>query len=241
MFLYSKDDLIALPIAFAIMAVYVLTVFLIFRKKDEKHRRIPLIIPTVLLLILEIIKQVRNVAVDFDTYSLPFHYCSLFAFFFPLAELAPRRIADFFRPIAFATSFTVSLFFYFSPVGVIGSSSSYLTTAFLPFHSFVYHHLVIVYAAVSILLRCYTPKRDDWKGVLTVMSAYCCIALPLSHILNTNYCNFLTSVIPPMEKLRLAAGQAVFSVVMCIGIAGGTAAISFIYYSVYRKFTHRKI
>ena len=65
-------------------------------------------------------------------------------------------------------------------------------------------------------------------------SVYVSFAIPLSYYLDANYCNFLESVIPFMENIRLESGQVVYTVLVCLALTLGMAFGAVVYYFLYR-------
>ena len=70
----------------ALLAMVVLSVVfrLILGKKSLNARMIPIQIIAVLLVLLEIGKQVTSFLRGYDLYHIPLHYCSLFLFTLPV-------------------------------------------------------------------------------------------------------------------------------------------------------------
>ncbi len=233
MFSWTKSEAIVLPIALAVIIVItVLCAWLLHRKSKEVKSK-PLKIIAWILIILEIIKFVNSVVTGFDTWVIPLHYCSMFVFFFPLAQICGEKQGKVIKPVAFITALTMTVLFYFSPGMVISDSASGVFSSFSSFHTFTFHHLVILYVFLSIALNNYKPQKKDFLKLLMVMGIYFIIAMPIAHFLNTNYCNFLSSNIDFIEVIRVNAGQFVYSLVMLVIIVGGTAFMAYLYYLLY--------
>ena len=147
----------------------------------------------------------------------------------------------------------MTLLFYFGPGSIIGDSPydifftnmqfsnvSEFYNVFASYHTFFFHHLVILYFAINLALKLYTPEKKDFIKVFIVIETYVIIAMPLSHIIGVNFCNFAYSNIPFMESLRVACGQLVYSLVMHIVIAGGCALITYVYYLISNIITKKR-
>ena len=105
MFGYNETDFIVLPISLAIIILITIVLRFTLKNKSDKVKNIPLIVISAILIILEIIKQTKNLTGEkFDPYALPFHYCSLFVFTFPLAHFTKGKVKKFFTPIAYITA-----------------------------------------------------------------------------------------------------------------------------------------
>ena len=159
MFQYSSAESFWLPIMLVIIIVVCLCLGLILKNKPEKIKRIPLIIIAIILLILEVVKQLYNAFNgSYSTWIIPLHFCSMFVFLIPLAEFFNGKIRDMSQALAFTCSFMFVALFYFQPSGVLGNATSNVFGSFNSFHTFVYHHLIILYFGLTISLNLYKPK-----------------------------------------------------------------------------------
>lgn len=230
MFEYSIAELIVLPCMIAAIALICTVLGLLLKNKPDNIRAIPLQVIAGIIIVLEIIKQIIAIVNGYSAWTIPLHFCSLFVFFIPLAQFTKGRFQQTMKPVAFTAAMALVLLFYINPTSVIGSSCADVFGSFSDFHTFTFHHLAILYLPLSIVLKNYKPSKKDFLSVLLVMGVYFVVAMPLAHILDANYCNFLTSNIPFMEQLRLAAGQWVYSFAMLLVIVGGTSLLCFGYY-----------
>ena len=229
---YSEADKAVLPVVFLAMVAVVAILALILWRRSERIRAIPTAIVAIALIFIEIVKQRWNILGDFDLYFLPFHYCSLFFIVIPLAELCGPRMSRIFRPIATCMAFMVSAAMYVYPQGIMGTASENFGVNFKQTHGFIFHHLVVLYLLLVIGMRLGRPRWRDALRVGLVGAVYCALAIPLAHNFQSNYCNFLDSVIPAVENMRLEYGQlkytlfiaaaltlgAIFSAFICIGL-----------------------
>ena len=227
------DRQILPPVLFSILFIAFTLAFLL-RRRSERVRSISSAIVAALLLFIEIIKQRWNILGEFDHFYLPLHYCSWFAIVIPLAELCGRRLSRIFRPIAASMAFIVAVGMYIFPGAILGSACELFGQEFYPTHSFIFHHLVVVYSVLSITLNFKIPELADAVRVGLLGLVYTAIALPLSYAFDTNYCNFLTSVLPSFEAFRVAEGQALYIVILSSFIIFGTFIGSLVYIGVRR-------
>lgn len=230
MFEYSIDELILLPLMLISIILIAVLLRIFLKNTNERIKAIPLQVIAGIILVLEIIKQILNIINGFSAWALPFHYCSMFVFFFPFAQFSKGKVQRLMKPVAFTTALAMFLLFYFNPSSIIGDSCSNLFGSFGNFHTFTFHHLIILYVFVSILLNNYKPQKKDYICLLIVMSAYYVGGITLAHIFNVNYCNFLTSNISFMELIRTSAGQIIYSIAMFFVIVGGTTLLNFLFY-----------
>jgi len=228
MFDWSKNDLIVLPITLAIIILISLLLYFLLKNKSEKVRMIPIMIITIIMLILEVIKQIRAILTGYSTWTIPLHFCSLFLYFYPLACFTKGKIQEFGKTMSFVCSCWMTTLFYFNPGTIIGSdTTASILLDFSTFHTFIYHHLVILFLLTSLLLKNYNFKKNSLIHVVIGFSIYAVVMIPLAHILQTNFCNILESNIAFMESLRINVGQILYTIIMYIlSITGGLTAIS---------------
>ena len=231
---YTEYDIRTLPTLFVVLLLAALMLAFLLRDKARWMRRIPTAAIALLLLFLEVLKQRWNLLGEFDAYLLPFHYCSLFVLVIPLAELCGERLSRIFRPAAAGMAFAVSVALYNCPSGIIGNACETVGTYFRPTHSVLFHHLVMFYLLLVVALHLCTPCLRDILTVGGIGAGYAAMAIPLSHILDANYCNFLYSVLPPLEELRLTWGQAAYTLIITAGVTVGAMLGSLLFVAVCR-------
>ena len=238
---WTIDEAIGLPIILLVMIIISIILRKLLCNKSDKIRSYPLKIIALLIILLEVAKQIENIVVDFSTWAIPLHYCSLFVFFIPLAQFGNEKIKKIFKPVAISCALTMALGFYTAPALIIGDNALIdLLDSFGEFHTVIFHHLAILYAFLSIALTDYTPKKNDCKYVLIVMVSYFMIAIPFSYILDTNFCNILETVIPIVKPIQAFIGQPLYLVSLTVVVAGGTALMCYLYYLVYNKITKKE-
>ncbi|MBE6531285.1 MAG: hypothetical protein E7679_04250 [Ruminococcaceae bacterium] len=232
---YTEYDKSVLPLVLLVIVAFVAILALFLRKKSERVRAIPCAMVAVALLFIEIVKQRWNLIGEqgFDRFFLPFHYCSLFLIVFPLAELCGERLSRIFRPIATCMAFMVSVAMYVYPQGIMGNATESFGVAFKETHGFIFHHLVLLYFLLVVAMRLCRPRVRDAVRLGMIGVAYTAVALPLAYKLETNYCNFLESVIPVFENFRIEYGQDVYTVVLILFMTFGTMISAFVYIGVY--------
>jgi len=167
---YDKSMQIFTAIAYSIVIIISLIISKLLKNKEEKTKKIPLYIISGLILFLEMHKQIRNclgynynyfyaifkgMTNEFDTYALPFHFCSFFMFWvlFDLIFMKHERLSKFFNNMAFlwATFIFVLMFFY--PEMVYGSAIRNLILDGNLEYSTVFHFLVLLYFWNSFIFK----------------------------------------------------------------------------------------
>ena len=230
--IYSEYDKRILPLVFlAIVAVALILGFLL-RHRSQRVRAIPTAVVAVALLFIEAVKQRWNLLGEFDPFNLPLHYCSLFLLLLPLAELCGARCSRIFRPTATCMAFMVSVATYVYPRGIMGEATELFGISFKETHGFIFHHLVLLYLLLVITLRLSRPRIRDavFLGLLGVL--YVAAVLPIAQRLETNYCNFLESVIPIVENFRLNYGQRVYTILISLSVTVGAVGSGMIYIGI---------
>lgn len=233
---YSEAEKIVMPLALLTLIILSLFFTLLLYRKPTKMRSIPTVIIAVLLIAIELVKQIRNLCGDFNSFQLPFHYCSLFVPIFALAELLGKRLSRIFRPIAVSMSFVVSAGLYIYPTGIIGSACENFGKVFTATHSFIFHHLIVWYLILTILLRLAILTYKDALNVGILGAVYMAAAIPLSYALNTNYNNILESVIPLLEDFRLNFGQAPYIFLLFLAMTLGMSLATLLYIGIQNAF-----
>ena len=234
MIVWNKSEMIILPLMLLFILLITIILGLLLKNKSQKIKSLPLLVLSIIVLVLEITKQIENIVDGFSWWAIPLHYCSLFVFFFPLAQFGNEKLKTIFKPVAFTTATCMFLLFYFQPSNIIGSACDNVFDSFSSFHTFTFHHLIILYFTLSISLSNYKPQKNDFKYLLIVMFCYTIIGITASHLTNTNYCNFLYSNISFMESLRVNCGQIIYSISMMIVLSIGTSLVNFGYYKLYK-------
>lgn len=212
--MWTNDEKYILPLVLGVIVVISLVLYLLLRNKSNKIKNIPLVVITLTMLILEVVKQVIAFKEGYSTWTIPLHFCSLFLYFYPLATLTKGKLKDFGVTMAFVSSCLMTALFYFNPSSIISESASNIFGSFSNFHTFTYHHLVMLFLFTGLALNMFNVSKKSFIHILIGFTIYALVAIPLAHLLDTNYCNILTSNIGFMENLRLSVGQIIYTIVM---------------------------
>ena len=87
---------------------------------------------------------------------------------------------------------------------------------------------------LTVALGLFRPCIRDVLGVGLLGVLYAAVAIPLSYKLNTNYCNYLKSVIPFMEDIRLSYGQIPYTILLSLCLTVGMMLGSLLLMGVYK-------
>lgn len=221
MFTWSKTDAILIPLMLAVFIVVALVLRFLLRNKGQFIKKIPLQIITLVVVVIEVAKQIyyHNNS-EFTYYVLPIHFCSLFMVLMPLSQFCGNKAGSFFKPMTFVYSSLVFILVLANPNALIGQSTSDIFGSFHNIHTFIFHFSVIAYFIFSIALGDYQPKLKHCMNVSFGIVIYAAYAIPCAYHLQTNYVNILYCYFEPLEKFRLWAGQVWYNVVLfLIGVA----------------------
>ena len=200
-------------LAFAVMAFIAAKTL---GKCKPQLRYIPLQVISVVLLVLEVMKQINAVkGGSYDLYALPFHYCSLFLFLLPLHAFYHGKYSYITDTVALACLASLTLAMIFAP-GLIYSRESVESffVSFEGFHTVAFHNLVVLYFMLTVALRLcsFSPKRD-MKIMAVFFTAYVIIAAIISYSLKVNFHNLYRCHIGFLDDVRA-------SMVSALGVFG---------------------
>lgn len=181
-------------------------------KKEESVRYIPLKIIAIALLVLEIMKQVNSVmSGEYDLYALPFHYCSLFLYLFPLHAFyhgKHRHIVDT-ATLTCLSSVTLAMIVIPSIIYTDTDIINFFNT-FPEFHTVVFHNLVVLYFMLTIALELYKiDTKHDIKVMTVFLSAYVAVATVLAYALKVNFHNLYRCNVQFIEDIHVAVVEAI--------------------------------
>lgn len=178
-------------------------------QKDRKVRMIPFQCLAVVLFLVEVGKQVLSLRQGYDLYHLPFHFCSLFIFALPLMAFYRGR---FVRQLwaagtAFCASVTLLMMIYPALIYSAGNIRNFFH-GYFDFHTVFFHNLVVLAFIMIVALRLHTPEPGDQKAVVWATVGFCVVSASMAHLLKTNFANYYTCNIPPLEALRQSVAAA---------------------------------
>ena len=225
----------------------------VLRNKDFETQMMPLKVCTLLLLTLEVAKQIVGIVGGYDKYWIPLHFCSLFLYFHPIACFYKGKHRDKFILIAGVVSTCLFLFMAIYPNLIYSDDSirsmwDFLTGhggSFINFHTVVFHGIATFTFFLFIFQRLakFNVKKDVVLIIITY-AIYCVIVGPLSQIIDTNFNNFVHSNAPFLENIRLNIrsvvgdifGQTIYVIMISIGTIIVPLIAYFVLYSFDRLF-----
>ena len=175
------------------------------KNKDEFLKMLPVRIIAVVLVIMEIFKQWLSVKVGYNLYHLPFHFCSMFVFLFPVFSFYNGKYKSHIRAVTVVACFMLLMFMVICPNTIYSDLSiSDFFIDFFSFHTVAFHNIVIFGLLYILFVGLYTlDTRRDHKTMFVVFSIYCAIACVMSQVFKENFNSFYTCRISVVEEFRL--------------------------------------
>ena len=204
----------AIIVMLAIAAVLRLTL----GKKDRKIRMIPFQIFACVLVLLEIGKQGLSLYRGYDLYHLPFHFCSMLIF---LPVIMAFYRGKYEKTISCITTAVLAAVFILTAAypDLIYSAQAVkeFTTNFFSFHTVAFHNVAMLLFVLIPALDLHEPApKGETKKVLLFILGFCVISASMAHLLQTNFNNFYSCNIAPLEAVRLSVEGALGSTVAAI-------------------------
>ncbi len=204
--LWSQAHIRTLLPAFAVMLVVTLVLRKLLGGKDWKIRMIPLQVVGVIVIFLEIGKQGISLVKGYDLYHLLFHFCSLVVIMIPLMAFYRGKYQQKVNAITAALLTSVVLLMAIYPALIYSAENiEYYFTDFFSFHTVTFHNLVVFAFLLVFALELYTPApKGEAKAIFVYILCFCVISATMAQLLKTNFNNFYSCNVPPLEEVRLS-------------------------------------
>lgn len=192
--------------ALVIMIVAAIILRLTIGKKNLKIRMIPFQIFAVIIVLLEIGKQVMSFQNGYDLYHIPLHFCSLFIFALPvMAFYRGKHQQTVFEVVTvLCTAMTVLMLIYPNLIYAPGNIENYFK-GYFDFHTVTFHNIVMFQLILILALDLNEGQCKPAVKPLTIVTLiFCVISASLAQILQTNYANFYSCNVGPIEEFRIA-------------------------------------
>lgn len=208
--LWSKAHIKTLLPAIGIMILLSLILRAFLGKKPLKIRMIPIQIIACMLILLEIGKQVISFKNGYDLYHIPLHYCSLFLFSLPVMAFYRGRHQQTVFGVTAGVCGALFLLMLIYPALIYSSwDIENFFRNYFAMHTVTFHNLVMLAFLLIVFLQVHTPqKKNEVKATVCFTTAFCLISSVMAQLLKTNYANFYSCNIPPLENLRLTVQGA---------------------------------
>ena len=230
---WTKYHVILLIPTYIIEIVVAIILGKVLKNKDEKTRMIPIQVVTIILLALEVAKQIYGIVKGYDLYWIPLHFCSLFLFIMPVVSFYNGKYKNQARILGIVISSCLFLFMVVYPDIVFGGAAiqaswDYLLGRggrFIELHSVLFH--IIAVGLFFLFLALDLVEFNTKKDLILIWIAfaiYCVIVGPLSNIIDVNFNNFARCNAPFLENVRLSlvdslswGGQVIYVLMISIG------------------------
>jgi len=203
--LWSPEHIATLiPCTMGMLAIAIAVGFAL-RNQPENIRRIPIQIVAVVFLLLEVGKQVLSLAGGYDLYHLPFHFCSLILYTMPFMAFYNGKHRQIVTVITGSVCVAITLLTLVYPCLIYSSGDiRQFTSNFFCFHTVSFHNLAIFATFLIFTLDlCHPKESGNTKAVSLFTLGFCVVSASFAQILQTNYNNFYSCNVPPLEDLRL--------------------------------------
>lgn len=191
---------------------------LILGKKSRKIRMIPFRLLACVLVVLEIGKQVLSLYRGYDLYHLPFHFCSILIFMPAIMAFYRGKHEKTVTCITVAVLAAVFILTAAYPDLIYSAQAvKEFTVDYFSFHTVAFHNVAMLLFMLVPALDLYEPEpAGETKKVLQFILAFCAVSATMAHLLQTNFNNFYTCNVPPLEALRCSVEAALGSTAAAI-------------------------
>ena len=247
--LWSPMHIKTLVPALVVMLVICIVLRALLGKKDIKIRMIPVQVIAVILLLLEVGKQVVSFSRGYNLYHIPLHFCSLLLVTMPAMAFYNGKYVQQVRAIGTAICGAVFWLTAIYPCLIYSAGNiENFFNDYLDFHTVAFHNLAMLAFMLMVALDLHTPApKGEHKLIILFLTAFCAIAAIVSQLLETNYAGFYHCNVGPIEEVRLMLqpiiGYAPAQLIYVFGLTAvhyGFVIGFYCIYKVIRKLLNRK-
>ena len=204
--LWTSEHIRTLLPSLAVMLIIGAVLHFVLKDKPLKIRMIPLQILAVILVALEIGKQALSLKVGYDLYHLPFHFCSMFIFALPIVAFYNGKHRRKVCGVGAALCASLMLLMLIYPNLIYsGANIREFFTNYFSFHTVAFHNVVMLFFVLIVALQIHTPApKGEPKVVVLFVVVFCVISATMAQLLKTNYANYYSCNIPPLEAVRVS-------------------------------------
>ena len=173
--------------------------------KPVEERLFPLQLISIALLVLEAGKQFVSICHGYSLYHLPFHFCSLYLFMLPAMSFYQGKHSKVVRSVGFSIcgALFITMLIYPSLI-YSGENVRLFFSDYLSFHTVLFHNLVMLAWVLMAATQIHIPYgKGEGKALALFTLGFCVVAATLSQLLQTNFANFYSCNVPPVEDFRL--------------------------------------
>lgn len=203
--LWTSEHIKTLLPALAVMLLIGEVLRFFLKNKPLHIRMIPIQVLAVVLVALEIGKQVLSLKEGYDLYYLPFHFCSMYIFALPIMAFYRGKHRQTVYAVVSALCASLFLLMLIYP-NLIYSSANIreFFTNYFSFHTVAFHNVVMLAFVLIVMLGVHTPApKGEPKAAMLVTIGFCVVSATMAQLLKTNYANYYSCNIGPLEAVRV--------------------------------------
>ncbi|MFA5006543.1 MAG: hypothetical protein WC509_03635 [Candidatus Izemoplasmatales bacterium] len=236
---WSVTNLKTLIPATILMAAFAVLLRKLIGAKSDRVKNIPFQVMAVALVVLEAVKQWRDLSQGaYSLWSIPLHFSSVYLFLFPLTHFSRGAFAMAMRPATAVAAGMTTIGMLLFPMTVFGDAAGGYFKDFGSFHTVTYHYAIILYFFLFIALGMHEPDtRKDAVATWRLVTVYALVAAPVANAIGVNFMSFLFSSFPPLEAARvilrdalgIVPGQLIYVGIMYLGMLGSATLSTILY------------
>ena len=204
--MWTKTHLITLFPSLLIYLIIAIGLRFWLINKDKKIKMIPVHIITILLIGLEITKQIKSIINGYKLNDLPLYYCSLFLYIYLALSLYKGKHRDSITIQAVVAGLTLLGVMVIMPSIVYSEGAiKNMFHDFDDFHTVAYHNIVLLGTFIIISLKLFNFNfKNDLLITIVFYISYCVIAAPIAILLKENFNQFDHNTVTAIENIRLS-------------------------------------
>ncbi|MCL2176700.1 MAG: YwaF family protein [Firmicutes bacterium] len=219
--MYTRNFAIIMPVAFLIMVAVTLLLYFWLRDKSDRARLIPFALIAVTIVGLEIAKQINGLFFrsSYILRWLPFHVCSAFILFLPLAVFLRQKssLSKLFWSATLIVCLMGGAATVFAPSATLSSENIFFGGAdFMGYHSFLFHILMVQFLMLFVALKPHKPDFNFVQKGGIVMGIFIVMIAVMANMLSVNFGEFLNNSIQPFYVIKHGVGLWAMQVAMLV-------------------------
>ncbi|TVP94642.1 MAG: hypothetical protein EA374_06330 [Acholeplasmatales bacterium] len=148
-------------------------------------------VSSILIIALEVAKYlyVGRERGHLPVHQFPFQLCSYSLYAMPLVAFGRKRWREAVLPFAFGVGMVAALLVFAYPITVLGNAPFWFPIEgdWLPFHSFIYHGVMLFFSLYLVLSKWYKPVYFDIVKAFTLLFIAVAVSGVMNVVLDTNY------------------------------------------------------
>ncbi len=224
--LWTRWHVVTLLPTLVLMIIIATVMRRLLINKPFDIRMIPIKIISLILIVLEIIKQVYSIKNGYDPYHLPLHFCSIFLYALPLMAFYRGKYQNGVRSVATSTMTALFIGMLVIPNVIYSEDRIFeFFSDYLAFQTVSFHNLVIFALFITLALDLHKPtgKRGEVYFIAVFGIVFVTLSATMSHLLETNFSNFLYSTVgfikDIVDALKVSVGETTIKVIYTITLA----------------------